>query len=366
MKKTLYKKDSKGKIRILELEIDGATITETSGLLDGKRVVRVKTIAEGKNIGKANETTPAQQAELETISKWTKKKKLAYFETIHEAETIQVRLPMLAHKFIERKHDINYPAYVQRKLDGVRCFVEKIDENTIQYTSREGESYNNTLQKNPMNNILLKKLEVGDVRDGEIYKHGWTFQKIVSLVKKYKPETLELEYWIYDIPKTDKTFEERFMSIKKPKALKFVETIIINSEKEVYEYHNKYVKEGFEGVIIRNLEGLYKFAARSKDLQKYKEFFDDEFEIIGVNPEKQTINGKHYNAIMYECKTKDGGEFKVRPRGTLEDRTELMKIADSLIGEMLTVRYQALTDDTQGKGKKVPQFGVGICIRDYE
>jgi hypothetical protein len=47
-------------------------------------------------------------------------------------------------------------------------------------------------------------------------------------------------------------------------------------------------------------------------------------------------------------------------------REELLKIANKLIGRNLTVRYQALTDDTEGEGKKVPQFPVGICIRDYE
>ena len=41
-------------------------------------------------------------------------------------------------------------------------------------------------------------------------------------------------------------------------------------------------------------------------------------------------------------------------------RKALFKYGRDYIGEMLTVRYQELTDDG------VPRFPVGIAIRDYE
>ena len=42
-----------------------------------------------------------------------------------------------------------------------------------------------------------------------------------------------------------------------------------------------FVSDGYEGIIIRNLEGGYKKKHRSKDLQKWKFFEDDEYEIVG-------------------------------------------------------------------------------------
>ena len=58
----LYKKDSKGKIQIWEIEViekDGKPFVQTSsGKLDGRRTVKGKFIESGKNIGKSNETTP--------------------------------------------------------------------------------------------------------------------------------------------------------------------------------------------------------------------------------------------------------------------------------------------------------------------
>jgi DNA ligase-1 len=368
MKKILYAKDSVGKIRIWTIEVvatpKGADINTSHGIVGGKMVTKTEPITSGKNIGRANETTPLEQAISEATSSWQNQKDTGYFESIKRAETTQVYLPMLAHMFSKRKHDITYPAYVQPKLDGVRCLVKKVNSTTLHFMSRGGKDYD-TMQRHPMVKILLDYMKEGDVLDGEIYKHGWSLQKITSMVKKFKPESLELEYWIFDVP-SDETFEDRFVSMKKSKALTFVETIKIKSEADVQIWHDKYVQNGFEGVIIRNTDGLYKFGERSADLQKYKEFIDDEFEITGWEVEKQNINGEDYKCIVYVCKTKDGTTFKCRPRGSLKNREELLKVADKLIGKNLTVRYQALTDDTEGEGKKVPQFPVGICIRDYE
>ena len=368
VKRILYTKDSVGKIRVWKIEVvatpAGANINTERGIMGGAMVSNTKTITAGKNIGRSNETTPLEQATSEALSIWQNQKDTGYFETIKETETTQVYLPMLAHMFSKRKHDIEYPAYVQPKLDGVRCLVKKIGANILHYMSRGGKNYD-ALQNHPMTDMLLKRMEIGDVFDGEIYKHGWSLQKITSAVKKFKSETLELEYWIFDIP-TDGTFEDRYMSAKKPKDLIFVETNKITSEPEVQKWHDKYVQDGFEGVIVRNKNGLYKFGDRSADLQKYKEFIDDEFEITGWEVEKQNINNENYKCIVYVCKTKDGATFKCRPKGTLKMREELLKVADKLIGRDLTVRYQTLTDDTEGEGKKVPQFPVGICIRDYE
>ena len=363
--KTLYKKDSKGKTRILEIKVVDSTINTNHGLLDGSLVSKSKTITEGKNIGKSNETSPEEQAKLEASSTWQKKKDKGYFESIIETVNSIVYLPMLAHTFLKRKHNILYPAYVQAKLDGVRCLIKKISETEIHFMSRGGKSYDALQRHTILKEMLLKIMKVGQIYDGEIYVHGWSLQKITSAVKKFSNKTLSLQYWIYDNV-TDESFEDRFVKVKKDKTLKYLETYAITCEEDVYKWHDKFVQDGFEGVIIRNSNGLYKLGSRSSDLQKYKEFFEDEFEIVGYETEEQNINGKNYKCIVYVCATPEGETFKCRPKGSLEIRQELLSVADELVGKNLTVRYQAMTDEKQGNGRKVPQFGVGICIRDYE
>ena len=81
-----------------------------------------------------------------------------------------------------------------------------------------------------------------------------------------------------------------------------------------------------------------------------------EFEITNFKSAK----GKDSGSIIYECKTKEGIAFDVRPRGTIEQRRDWFKNGSKQIGKQLTVRYFELTADN------IPRFPVGICVRDYE
>jgi len=351
---TLYAKASNGKIKVWEIEARGNTMVIRNGYEDGKMAEQEKVI-EGKNIGRSNETSPSKQCELECQSKWQKKIDEQYSADKNKLvnyETAEALLPMLAQKFQERKHDIKYPCYVQPKLNGVRCIYKN-----GKFLSRQGNEFE-TLGHLA---IELMTLPIA-VPDGEIYIHGMTFQDIIRKVKKDRgTATCTLEYWIYDQINKD-PFKGRTAAIKaafaKTKAphLKYVETEIANSEADVKKFHDKYVQAGFEGVIIRNMDGLYQVKHRSNDLQKYKEFIDEEFVIVGGHEG----SGPDAGTIVFEVKTKAGKVFSVRPRGTREIRSAWFKDLKNLIGKELTVRYQNLSEDG------IPIFPVGITVRDYE
>jgi DNA ligase-1 len=123
----------------------------------------------------------------------------------------------------------------------------------------------------------------------------------------------------------------------------------------VLEQHNICVLNGYEGVMVRNCDSLYKSGYRSKDLQKYKEFIDDEFEIVGG----QEATGEDKGTVIFECMSKKC-VFSVRPRGSREFRRQMWENLQTYIGKKLTVRYQNLSE------LGVPRFPVGISVRDYE
>jgi len=108
--------------------------------------------------------------------------------------------------------------------------------------------------------------------------------------------------------------------------------------------------------MVRNLKGAYRIGKRSADLQKVKTFLDGEYRIVDYTEG----TGNEKGCVIWVCETPDGRQFRVRPRGTQEERKVLFRNGDDYIGKMLTVRYQELTDDG------VPRFPVGIAIRDYE
>lgn len=359
---TLYGDSRLGKVkeyRVFVVKNDDGTcsVIREHGQKDGKMQSDVKVISSGKNIGKANETTIEEQAISEARSMWQKKKDSNYTETIEGAG--QNLLPMLAQKFNDSKHRIKYPAYAQIKLNGVRCLARR-EGNRIYFTSRKGKSYDSCLQH--LVQPLLGMMQDEQIFDGEIYIHNTSFQKITSWVKKPSQESNRLQFWVYDEANESLPFEERYIRYwnaipENHPLIVRVESYLVNSEEEVKKSHDFFVQDGYEGVIIRNKAGLYSFDFRSADLQKYKEFKDMEFKIVGG---RTSETGRYAGAVVFLCVTKEGKEFEVIPRGTMEERKKYFEDLPNLINKELTVRFQNFSDDG------VPIFPVALGVRDYE
>jgi DNA ligase-1 len=124
------------------------------------------------------------------------------------------------------------------------------------------------------------------------------------------------------------------------------------SMEDVKRFHDLYVQEGFEGIMLRDPEGTYEIDKRSKYLQKYKEFMEEEFIIVGFH------DGIDKGLVIWECETSNGMRFSAKPRGTQEYRSELFENATQYIGKKLTVIFQEYSTDG------IPRFPVGKDIRD--
>ena len=282
--------------------------------------------------------------------------------SINKKITIRTYYPMLAHRYNEKKGDIKFPCFVQPKLDGVRCVVVG---NKLY--SRNGNRFpvlphiENELKLYNKNNLIL---------DGELFTDDINFEKIVGLVKKYKKSeedeknSLKIYLNVFDYIDSKLPFNKRLINLnqffeknKNMKYIKQVKTEECPQEKNIEEFLEKYTKEKYEGLIIRNKSGLYEENTRSVHLQKLKKFIDEEFEIIDYTTPDQ---GKEVGCVIWICKTKEGKQFSVRPSGNYQERKKLYREAKKYIGKMLTIRYQELTNG------HVPRFPVGVTIRDYE
>ena len=129
----LYSKTSTGKINVWDLQVKTdnkmSYIYTYTGQEGGKITEYVKKVEKGKNIGKKNETTHLEQALSEAESAWQKKiDKNGYRENIEELDDAKKMMPMCAQYFDKKAKYINFAdAYVQPKLDGVRCILRKND-----------------------------------------------------------------------------------------------------------------------------------------------------------------------------------------------------------------------------------------------
>ena len=407
----LYGVEKNGKIKTWSANIylkginkksDHAYATIEHGQQDGKKQMTVRDYTEGKNIGKKNETTPLLQCIAETRKKWLDKLyQESYQETMptpvqpeqhqdqsqdqsqeQEQQTSTKKyFPMLAHKFepaskTAKKNTIIFPCFVQPKLDGLRCVVYR-DPTTgeIRRQSRTG-TYFDTMAHIAESLAPLFTKYPSAVLDGELYTTEIPFEELAGLIKtkKLTPSDTDklrvIEYRIYDIVDETLPYHTRHDSIKKmfaqvaastassphklPPYIRLVETIEAKTQAEFKAEFSRFIEEGYEGIMLRNKTGMYRCNYRSHDLQKYKEFQEDEFRIIGF----MQGDGRDKGTVIWICETKEGKEFKVRPRGTIENRSKLFKTGEKYVGKMLTVIYQELTED----GK--PRFPVGKDVRE--
>ena len=384
-----------------------AFATIEHGQQDGKKQLTIREYTEGKNIGKKNETTPLQQCIAETKRKWTdKREKESYQETTPDQAPLTTPatptptaptapqpiakkyFPMLAHTFepttaTAKKNNITFPCFTQPKLDGLRCIMYRDPVTSELHCQSRTGSYFDTMDhiKTSLAPVFAKHPNL--VFDGELYTTEIPFEELAGLIKKKKltPNDQErlhaIQYHIYDIVDETKPFEERHAMLRKifaqnaasrmasphahapnsdhmPQFICLVPTTEAKTPADFRAQFGEFIEAGYEGIMLRNKKGMYRCNYRSHDLQKYKEFLEDEFSIVGFTQG----DGRDKGTIIWICVTKEGKEFSVRPRGSMEHRRKLFETGEKYVGKKLTIIYQELTEE----GK--PRFPVGKDVRD--
>lgn len=360
---TLYKTDNTGKVRqwsIWTTENPNGYWIE-HGVQGGalqKSFTEVKT---GKNSGKVNETNPKQQAESDAQSKYNRQIDKGYSVKISDKKSRYDFRPMLAQSAKFDTLDVS-GFFLEKKYDGIRCLAF-LDGDSVILMSRLGKRF--TALKH-IEDALVPILKDNFILDGEIYSDKINFQQIISAVKRDKPSELTnlIQYHVYDIyfeDRADMIFKDRLSflnSIPYNESIKQVAAFEVWSEEDVWRYHEKFTKEGFEGVMLRDPNGEYQPDKRSKYLLKCKTFMTEEFKIVGVEQNK----GKQSDQCCFVCETADGARFNVKPIGSDDIRREYFRNYKKYVGQLLTVKFF----EWSKSNPPVPRFGVGLDIRNYE
>ncbi len=276
---------------------------------------------------------------------------------------------MLAHKYNEDKAD--YPAYIQPKLDGVRCLFTKdgaFSRAGNQFMNVEHIEYDLKPVFNRYPNLIL---------DGELYNHGLKddFEKIISLVRKKKPTkdnrieaAQQVQYHMYDVasfPNATYTWRMGFINrltdssmVRTSNCLVITESKVALDLDDAMAFHNKNLQLGYEGSMYRTLDGYYK-GTRSWDLMKFKDFHDDEAVIVGYETGKGKRQGTLGKFIMQDD---EGIEFGCPP-GKGYDYKDLAGMLDNVhdyIGQRATFTY---FQRTKAGSYRHPHYK---CLRNYE
>jgi DNA ligase-1 len=279
---------------------------------------------------------------------------------------------MLAKEYNKFKHKVKYPCAVQPKFDGVRSNTQL----STKQLSREGRPQ---VSAPHLYEALVPIINDNMVIDGEIYNHKLrdNFDELISLARKSKPEPIELkdsermlEYHIYDIflkNEPDMLFFDRYEVLKdllhksnsnEPEHPKLVlcETIICNNEAEVDAAYDRFLKEGYEGMMIRNNVPYQQ--KRTDNLLKRKEFQDAEFKILDI---LEGVGNRSGMAGTLLLQLNDNGDtFNSSATGGEVYYRELLTNKNKYIGKLATVKFQNYTPGG------VPRFPTIKAIRDYE
>lgn len=355
------------------------------GKENGKLTEKLEFFTEGKQGRSAY-----QQAVFESESRIKIQLDKGYRFSKEELDELDP-LPMLASDFNKVGHRISFPCFTSVKYDGVRAFAIKRD-GVVKLTSRTGQPYELPV----LEQALSEFMKEGEHFDGEIYLHNYALQDITSAVKRTNPdkevekalkahrkavntkqegekeiEAIEaqmiarirplLQFHMFDIV-CDGTFEERLHRmddlyqegrVGHGDLIHLTQYDLCNDGQELKKVlHPRAVKDGFEGVMLRNLSGVYESGKRSADLQKFKTFVDEEFLILDVVEDKQGdgvfVLKNNLNKQTFQCVMGDLGQRK----SFLIDKR-------NLVGKWLKVKFQS-----RYKGTLLPQFPCGVMIRE--
>jgi len=350
----LYKKSKTGAIVICDIIVDGDNIKLTTGQLDGEKIDHWTKCCP-KNVGRANETSAEDQALKEAEAKWVKKKKNGYVED--PSGELVVKLPMKVKKYQDQIKNVKFPCWVSRKLNGLNGEF-RLEGEELKLYSRGGDEY--SIPEHMRSEVLeaMKALKTKTL-NGEIYKHGMHLQDITSAVKKHNSDTPSLEFHIFEIPDNPNEYRDKVHLLhtwdnSKWEYVKVVRAVKAMNAQEIDELFEKAIAKGYEGIIIRNEDCIYQYNVRSSQVFKYKKALDAEYKIVGYNIDKK-------GHPVFVCTTGDH-EFKVKVKGTDEERKNIAAKADTWIGQWLKIEFEMLSKDN----KPLKPVGLGLRKCDNE
>ena len=230
------------------------------------------------------------------------------------------------------------------KLDGLRTMLYYKD-GVIYTSSRGGKDYN-VAATYIREDVYLKSLFESNpnlILDGELYRHGWNLQKISGLgrLETLHDDHKELKFYCYDIVDESATFEQRYNRLQTfTETDKFilVQHVDVKGNDNIKTLHDRYISEGYEGLVLRDPSKTYKCGSRSNRMLKVKEFVDAEFEVIDL------VEGLRDEDMCFLLTTKEGNTFKAKPIGDRQLKQWYRDNLELLIGKMATVKYFGFTN----------------------
>ncbi len=252
--------------------------------------------------------------------------------------------------------NIKFPAIVQLKADGTyREFT--VDAGQVTARSRSGEDYEYP--------VIFKQMSTfpDGIYTGELTVRGIHDRaKGNGLINSDEPphDDIVLELWDFISPfeyaqagKKDKKnpcvvlYDDRFrqlrniMDTQTPSNVSIIPFKFVQTLKDALDACSKWMNQGFEGAILKDLEGVFKDGT-SKQQLKLKLQIDAEMRITGFTEgSKGTKREGKIGAIEF---ANDEGTIKGRTSGFTDEQLDYFtEHQQELLNKIMTVQFNDLT-----------------------
>ena len=364
------------------------------GTIDGKQTVNFKEVY-GVNIGRANETSPLEQAKKEAEAEWLLKLKQGYKERLEDISPLitdinEILKPMKAQKDFSKDKltkKIGFPCIQQPKLNGLRAVLRWEDDYTegegvfktiiskAVFRSKEGIEYYMPHITENLDKSYFINFHTGDLLayDGELYCHGLKLNEIKASCpfkkddKVYKSSLNPriIQFYSFDLSIPDINQKDRnillatmiFDNNYKVNNIIYVTPCLCGSYEEAIKWNEMYLKEGYEGSIFRNIEAMYNFGGRPSTMLKLKYKKNTECNIIDIILKEDTGNRSYITFVLHN--DINDSTFESVPYGDETQRQEYLLNKSKYIGQYATVEFYE-----RSGVKEVPFHSNVVTIRD--
>jgi DNA ligase-1 len=305
-----------------------------------------------------------------TVNKIAKKlKKPAYSVPVFEV--------MLAHDGANHESKITGKKLVEPKLDGVRCLtVVDFESRTVTQYTRNGKELVNFPHIVKVFQDNMDNISRSYVFDGEVVSKSFS-DLMTQVHRKSDVQAQDARLIVFDVvPLVEFKRGESVMGQRRRSAFLrenfskifgdsgCIEIIpqrefdldVFVDEIEFRDYNRQMVAEGYEGILIKNPDGKWQ-GKRSTDWLKQKPFIEVSLEITDVE-EGTGRNVGRLGAVV--CRGVDDGRQIIVNVGsgfTDSDRSEFWTARDSLPGQIVEVRADAVSQNQDGTySLRFPRF----------
>ena len=304
-------------------------------------------------------------------------------KTVNKFSTMKVPVfeCMLATDSAKHEKKMVGEMIIEPKLDGVRVIVIcDVDKEEVKLFSRNGKELSNFPEINKQFDDALDQMSESMVFDGEVMSDD--FQTLMREIhRKGGAKTKDAKLNLFDcMPLEDfiaggcdadimtrKTMLEKF---EFGSNINFVEYVKINlsdadGQKQFADYNKMCIDRGFEGIMVKPVGGIYE-CKRSTGWLKVKPFIEVSLTVIDTEEGTGRNVGK-LGALIVEG-TDDGKFIKTNVGSGLTDadRETYWSARDKLIGQVVEVRADAITQNQNAKDEWSLRFPRFLRFRGFE